>query len=169
VLNRFAGHYINTQYTLNENSARSVGSNPTDTQHSVGNTANYGPTSAQQGWPNANIYLSGRRAADTTYTTDRTALAGGSMLGASGSTYWMASRVTQQVNVGAVQGVQFGGRVEYGNLLGDGFLLVFFSDGSHASFNFSSGVRPVITLRPDLQVVDSGLRTTDGKIIWDLI
>jgi len=161
-LNTMAGKYVDSTYAV---SGRSVGSLPTDIETSAGTTNLYTDTTydymTTYGWNNK------YKVADTNYTTDQTAMTSAGVINAT-TRYWLASRYIQAIS----SSTRFHSRwVEVNSLVGSDFLWYVSSGGPTSTYSYSNGVRPVITLKSDIQINKSDSTkdgTTQGNA-WELI
>ena len=181
-LNTLSGYYINANYA---SSARALGSSPSDTQTSVGNTAKYSGTDSRVP---ADIYD-----ADTNYNSDDNQLNKKAQLKRATGSTWLASRSITDQSVtnpydywGNLYGDtwssyygNYGARViySYGTSYSYGYSytflyptpLVFLESTTYTQtpYSFGAGVRPCIKLNSDLRL----LKTTDssGNTFWEIV
>jgi len=152
-LNTMAGYYVNKTYAV---SGRSVGSLPSDTETSTGTEELYTNTKyaymTKYGWNNK------YKVADMNYTTDETAMKTAGLKKASPS-YWLPSRSISP-RIGNTSFYNF--CMNYVGEVIDLKLWKVYSDGGTYEDCLDSGVRSVITLKPDI-LIDTSDSTKDGK------
>jgi len=157
-LNTMAGKYVNTIYA---NSGRSVGSLPTDTQTSTGTTELYSNSYAWMatfGWNNK------YKVGDLNYITDEKAMTSAGVKTIS-KEYWMASRSNGSTSSATTFYVR---SMSTSGVLMINPLVNVLSTGTPQSVFRYFGVRPVVSIRYDILIQDSG-ETLNGKKVWNLI
>ncbi|MCL2384107.1 MAG: Ig-like domain-containing protein [Oscillospiraceae bacterium] len=156
-LNSISGHYINPDYALTAYSARSLGSLVSDVSTSVGERATITVELADD-------EEIGLRRTDNNYMREVEAMEDARIDFATEA--WLASRAS---SVNPETGVTiFSIRVLTAAGVRTEPLVTVSSGGNITEHTVRKGVYPVISLRPDLRVVDSG-RRIDGRILWELV
>ena len=158
ILNQKAEYYAQSSpYAID---GRSVGSVPTigeDGKYNAKNTENVGPVQLQ--FSTTVEGANNMKEEDENYTTDQTAMESANIW-ITGENYWLASRIVSQHSSSCGFHVRY---VRTSGILDNIYLCYVVSDGSTGSLSGEYGLRPCISLKPDVKVVGGGDGSSEAQ------